>query len=610
MNLSSTIKSIQDIMRKDDGVDGDAQRIGQLTWMLFLKIFDQCEETWEDDAADKRKKYNSPIPEDCRWRNWAKYTEDDKGKRKPQIAGSALIKYVNDVVFPGLKELDIEARATQVAQGEKDGKARDRAKAVAAAKAKVVRDVFQDTNNYMKSGTQMLAVIEKLDEAVNFHDIKSRGQLGDVYEQILNDLRGAGNSGEFYTPRAITEFMVKMVNPNLKKRETVLDPACGTGGFLTATIAHLEGQISKKSGAEDRKAIAACIRGIEKKQLPHLLCVTNMMLHGIDVPSMIEHRNTLATGWNDWKLNERVNCVITNPPFGGMEDDGVGNDYPSDVRTRETADMFLVLIVKKLLVLKGGRGAVVLPDGTLFGEGVKAKVKRLLLDDCHLHTIIRLPNGVFAPYTSIKTNLLFFTKGKPTDIIWFYEHRYPAGVKNYSKTKPLRVEEFEPIAAWWGSESDGFAARTESEQAWKIDFKTLKQEAEAKAKPHWDKAETLSNEASTLVNQIKDLRESIKREKDVVKRTKAEEKITALNDQIDVLRQQAREQQSIGDRHFWPIYNLNISNPNTAEEEIHDADKLLAKYKALLGEIDTTQSKLKAELAAALAHHSDSPEFA
>jgi len=582
MNLSSTIKSIQDIMRKDDGVDGDAQRIGQLTWMLFLKIFDQCEETWEDDAADKKKKYKSPIPEDCRWRNWARYVEDNKGKKKPCMPASELIKHVNDTVFPGLQGLDIEGNA----------------------KAKVVRDVFQDTNNYMKSGTQMLAVIEKLDEAVNFHDIKSRGQLGDVYEQILNDLRSAGNAGEFYTPRAITEFMVKMVNPSLKKRETVMDPACGTGGFLTATISHLEGQISMKSSAEDRKAIAECIRGIEKKQLPHLLCVTNMMLHGIDVPSMIEHRNTLAKGWNDWKMTERVNCVITNPPFGGMEDDGVGSDYPNEIRTRETADMFLVLIVKKLLAIKGGRGAVVLPDGTLFGEGVKAKVKKLLMEECQLHTIIRLPNGVFAPYTGIKTNLLFFTKGRPTDTIWFYEHRYPDGVKSYSKTKPLRVEEFAPIAAWWGSESDGFASRTESEQAWKLDFKTLKQEAETKAKPYWDKAESLNNDASAVANKIKDLRESIKGEKDAYKRTTVELDLSTLTDQIESLRQEAREQQSIGDRYFWPIYNLDVKNPNSPEEELHDPDKLLAKYKALLGEIEKTQSKLKTELSSVLAYHS------
>ena len=606
MNLSTTIKSIQDIMRKDDGVDGDAQRIGQLTWMLFLKIFDQCEETWEDDAADKKKKYKSPIAEDCRWRNWAKYIEDDKGKKKPQIAGSDLIRHVNEVVFPGLKELDIEAHATSAAQSEKTDKARTAAKTLAAARARVVRDVFQDANNYMKSGAQMLLVIEKLDEAVNFHNIKSRGQLGDVYEQILNDLRGAGNAGEFYTPRSLTEFMVKMVNPSLKKREKMMDPACGTGGFVTATISHFEKQLSKKSGAEDRAAIADCIRGIEKKQLPHLLCVTNMMLHGIDVPSMIEHRNTLGKGWNEWKLTERVDCVITNPPFGGMEEEGVGGDYPSDIRTRETADMFLVLIVKKLLKDKGGRGAVVLPDGTLFGEGVKAKVKQLLMDNCHLHTIIRLPNGVFAPYTSIKTNLLFFTKGKPTDTIWFYEHRYPAGVKSYSKTKPLRVEEFDPIAAWWGKESDGFAARTVTDQAWKIDFKTLKQEAEAKAKPHWDKAETLNNEASALVNQIKDLRESIKGEKNAAKRTKAEDKITALNEKIETLRQQAREQQLIGDRLFWPIYNLDIKNPSAPEEETHDPDVLLLKYKNILAGIEETQNRLRDELAAALSYHFES----
>jgi len=581
MNLSSTIKSIQDIMRKDDGVDGDAQRIGQLAWMLFLKIFDQCEESWEDDAEDSGKKYKSPIPKECRWRNWAKYVADKEGKKKPQIQSSELIKHVNDVVFPQLQSLDVEANP----------------------RAKVVRDVFQDSNNYMKSGTLLLDVIEKLDEAINFHDIVSRGQLGGIYEQILNDLRSAGNAGEFYTPRAVTDFMVQQVNPSLKKRETVLDPACGTGGFLTSTIARFEKQITKKSSAKDRKAIAECIRGIEKKQLPHLLCVTNMLLHGIDLPSMIEHRNTLGKGWNEWKLNERVDCVITNPPFGGMEEDGVGNDYPADIRTRETADMFLVLIVKKLLKDKGGRGAVVLPDGTLFGEGVKGKIKELLLRECQLHTIIRLPNGVFHPYTGIKTNLLFFTKGKPTDTIWFYEHHYPPGVKSYSKTKPLRLEELQPIADWWGKESDGFAARKETEQAWKIDFKQLKIAADARAKPFWDKAESLNNQASKLANQIRDLRDTIKGEKKESVREKVETKITQLNEQIETLRQQAKDEQVAGDRHYWPIYNLDIKNPNGPEEEVHDPDKLLAKYQKVLADIATTEQQLKAELSAALSHH-------
>ena len=573
MNLSNTIKSIQDIMRKDDGVDGDAQRIGQLTWMLFLKIFDQCEESWEDDAADRGEEYHSSIPEECRWRTWAAYKDG-----KPQKPANELIAYVNNTVFPGLKELNITNDP----------------------KAKVVREVFVDANNYMKSGTLMLAVIEKLDEAVDFHDIKSRGQMGQIYEQILNDLRSAGNAGEFYTPRAVTEFMVKMVNPSLKKREIVLDPACGTGGFLTATINHFERQLTKKSGADDRKAIAACIRGIEKKQLPHLLCTTNMLLHGIEVPSMIEHRNTLAKGWNDWSRDDRVDCVITNPPFGGLEDDGVGNDFPTNIQTKETADMFLVLIVKKLLKDKGGRGAVVLPDGTLFGEGVKAKVKELLMENCQLHTIIRLPNGVFNPYTGIKTNLLFFTKGKPTDTIWFYEHRYPEGVKSYSKTRPLQIKELDPIADWWGKESDGFKDRVETEQAWKVDFRKLKTDATARAQPHWDKAEALNNQAAALNEEAKDLRASLKGEKAAAKRQKIEAKLSQVTERLETLRQQARDEQSAGDRHYWPIYNLDLKNPNGPQEESHDPDVLLAKYRALTAEIAATTARLKDELQKAL----------
>lgn len=588
MNLTSTIKSIQDIMRKDDGVDGDAQRIGQLTWMLFLKIFDQCEETWEDDTEDRGETYQSSLPDECRWRNWAAYVEGEDGKKKPQIAPSEIIAYVNNSVFPGLKELSIENDP----------------------RAKVVREVFVDANNYMKSGTLMLGVIEKLDEAINFHDIKSRGQLGDIYEQILNDLRSAGNAGEFYTPRAVTEFMVKMVDPRLDKRELVLDPACGTGGFLTATIGHFERQLTERSSAEDRKAAEQCIRGIEKKQLPHLLCTTNMLLHGVEVPSMIEHRNTLAKGWNDWSLNERVDCVITNPPFGGMEEDTVGNDFPSDIQTRETADMFLVLIVKKLLKEKGGRGAVVLPDGTLFGEGVKSKIKELLMRECHLHTIVRLPNGVFNPYTGIKTNLLFFTRGKPTDSIWFYEHRYPEGVKSYSKTKPLRIEELQPIADWWGEESDGFKGRVETEQAWKIDFKTIRDDAVAKAQPHWDKAEALGNEAAALNEQAKELRASIRGEKQPAVRKPVEDRLDELSRQIEKLRQQARDEQAAGDRHYWLIYNLDSKNPNAPEEESQDPDVLLAKYKKLLGEIEQTQNQLRDELAAALSHHFETEESA
>jgi type I restriction enzyme M protein len=590
MNLSTTIKSIQDIMRKDDGVDGDAQRIGQLTWMLFLKIYDQREDDWEDDARDQKKKFKSVMPEECRWRNWAAYKNG-----KAQISGADLIQYVNGTVFPKLKELSVDGIRRSKVESEEHLRAQK-------ARAKVVREVFADSNNYMKSGTLMLEVIEKLDEAINFHDLKSRAQLGDIYEQILNDLRSAGNSGEFYTPRSITSFMVQMVNPSLRKRETVLDPACGTGGFLTSAIDHFNKQLTKKSGAEDKKAIEDCIWGIEKKQLPHLLCVTNMLLHGIDVPSQIERRNTLAKGWNDWSPDERVDCVITNPPFGGMEDDGVGSSYPSDVRTRETADMFLTLIVKKLLKDKG-RGAVVLPDGTLFGEGVKAKVKELLMRECSLHTIVRLPNGVFNPYTGIKTNLLFFTKGRPTETIWFYEHRYPQGVKSYSKTKPLRLEELEPVSCWWGKESNGFADRVETDQAWKVDFKSIKAEAEAKAKPHWDRAEVLNNEAAELNEQLKGMKAAAKSESRPAKKTPLEEQAAELEHKLESVRQQAKEAQAAGDRHYWPIYNLDIKNPRAVEEESHDPDKLLKKYHALQQEIEATENHIRDELADAIRHH-------
>ncbi len=589
MNLSSTIKSIQDIMRKDDGVDGDAQRLGQLTWMLFLKVFDQREQEWEDDNLEHAQQYESPLPEQFRWRNWAAYLAGQDGKTKSQKAGSELIPFVNNELFPALKDLDANA----------------------SPQHKVIRSVFEDANNYMKSGTQLLAVIEKLEEAINFHDFKTRASLGDVYEQLLNDLRGAGNAGEFYTPRAITQFMADRLNPSLAKRETVMDPACGTGGFLTAVIELLRNQLTAKSSAADKAAIEGLIRGIEKKQLPHLLCTTNMLLHGIDVPSQIEHRNTLGVGWNEWSANDKVDCVITNPPFGGYEDDGVGGDYPADLRTRETADMFMALIVKKLLK-QNGRAAVVLPDGFLFGDGIKGTLKKLLLRDCKLHTIVRLPKGVFAPYTTIKTNLLFFTKGAVpddgtehfhTDTIWYYEHPYPSGYKSYSKTKPIRLEEFKPEQDWWGNEANDFADRRENEFAWKVDFKTKREQAEAAAKPHWDRAEHLGNEASARDNRIRDLRDSIKGVSDAKQRQPMEAEIDVLRAEVETLRFQARDAQAAGDRFYWPIYNLDLKNPNAPEEESHDPEVLLDKYKALQGQIEETENRLKSELGSALAHH-------
>ena len=434
-NVSGIIKSVQDIMRKDVGVDGDAQRISQLVWMFFLKILDDREEEIELFDDD----YKSPIPENLRWRNWA---ADPEG-----ITGEELSDFVNLQLFPTLKEkLNI--------QGEQ-GK-----------RAQVIQNVFEDAYNYMKSGTLMRQVINKIAE-IDFNASDDRHTFGDIYEQILKDLQSAGNAGEFYTPRAVTTFIVNRVQPELD--ELVLDPACGTGGFLTNVIDYKREHFVNSPADEEK--LKATIFGVEKKTLPHMLCTTNMILHGIDTPINIKHDNTLSRPLRDYTNKDRVHVIVTNPPFGGMEEDGIENNFPATFRTRETADLFLTLIIH--LLKPDGRAAMVLPDGFLFGEGIKTRIKEKLFEECNLHTIVRLPNGVFNPYTGIKTNLLFFTKGKPTETVWYYEHPYPEGVKSYNKTKPMRFEEFKPEIAWWGNESDNFAAREENEFAWKVSLEEI-----------------------------------------------------------------------------------------------------------------------------------------
>jgi type I restriction enzyme M protein len=428
MNIGTTVKVMQDIMRKDAGVDGDAQRISQLVWMIFLKVFDDVEA--ERELLDGG--YKSPIPNRLRWRSWAK---DPEG-----ITGEQLLDFVNGDLFKTLKDLPATGRN--------------------AAISAVVRSVFEDAFNYMKSGTLMRQVVNKLNE-IDFNRADDRHQFGDIYETILADLQNAGNAGEYYTPRAVTQFIVDMVDPKLG--ETVLDPACGTGGFLTCAIEHVRNKYVKSSKDEER--LQQSIFGVEKKQLPHLLCVTNMLFHGVEVPSSIRRDNTLSRPLRDYGPKDRVDVIITNPPFGGMEEDGIENNFPQNFRTRETADLFLVLLMT--LLKPGGRAALVLPDGTLFGEGIKSRIKEKLLDECNLHTIVRLPKGVFSPYTSIRTNLLFFTKGEATKHVWFYEHPYPPGAKSYSKTKPLRITEFSAEKKWW-------TKRKETEQAWKMSLEDVK----------------------------------------------------------------------------------------------------------------------------------------
>ena len=430
MSLSTTVKSIQDIMRKDVGVDGDAQRISQLGWMLFLKIFDDH----ESELEVLRDNYKSPLPSRLRWRNWA---ADAEG-----ITGDELTDFVNNDLFRNLKNLT-----------------------ATTGRAAVLRAAFEDAYNYMKSGTLLRQVINKINE-VNFNSASDRHLFGDIYEQLLRDLQGAGNAGEYYTPRAVTQFMVDMVNPQLGER--ILDPACGTGGFLTCAIEHVRKQGVKTPA--DEEILQASIHGVEKKPLPHLLCTTNMLLHGIEVPSQIRHDNTLARPLRDYGPKDRVDVIITNPPFGGMEEDGIEQNFPATIRTKETADLFLVLIMH--LMKDGGRGAIVLPDGTLFGEGVKTRIKEELLTQCNLHTIVRLPNSVFKPYASIGTNLLFFEKGVPTKETWFFEHRVPEGQKAYSMTKPIRLEHFQSCIDWWGGKTR--KGREETPQAWRVTAEEVK----------------------------------------------------------------------------------------------------------------------------------------
>lgn len=474
MPIGTLIKTIQDIMRKDVGVDGDAQRISQVVWLLFLKIFDDKEQEWKLTI----KGYKSPLQTRFQWSSWAKNPEG--------ITGEELIDFVNNELFPALKKLATTAGVN--------------------AQGKVVGSVFEDAYNYMKSGTLLRQVINTIQQDVDFNSSSDRHLFNDIYEKILSDLQSAGNAGEYYTPRAVTQFMVDIIDPQLG--EKILDPACGTGGFLTCAIGHLDKQIKT---AKDKETLHDNINGVEKKPLPHMLALTNMMLHGIDVPTNIQHDNTLSRPLKDYSPKDRVDIVITNPPFGGMEEDGIENNFPKKYQTRETADLFMALIMH-LLKHDTGRAAVVLPDGFLFGEGVKTTLKRELLEGFNMHTIVRLPKGVFSPYTGINTNILFFTKGDKTKDVWFFEHPYPEGYKSYSRSKPLTIGEFDLEKKWW-------KRRKVTEHAWKVSIK----EIEARnynldfKNPHQVEVnhgdpEELMQEYETIVKEMNATRDALKKE--------------------------------------------------------------------------------------------------
>lgn len=428
MAVSNLVKRIQDIMRNDAGVDGDAQRISQMTWMFFLKVYDAKEEEWE--FYDEN--YVSLIPDSLKWRNWA---VDDKSN--DIMTGEKLLNFVNNLLFPYLKGNEIELDGKKI---------RFEISETTPLKQRIAMYVFEDAQNYMKDGVLLRQVINVINE-IDFTEYKERHEFGTIYETILKSLQSAGNAGEFYTPRAVTDFMVQMIAPKLG--ESVADFACGTGGFLTSTLKYLEPQ---RQTAEDIDKYNNTVYGIEKKPLPYLLCITNMLLHDVDEPK-IYHSNSLEKNVRDYKENDKFDIVLMNPPYGGAEKDAVKNNFPAELRSSETADLFMNVIMYRLK--KNGRAAVIIPDGFLFGtDNAKTAIKAKMLSEFNLHTVIRMPHSVFAPYTSITTNILFFDNTCPTQETWFYRMDMPEGYKNFSKTKPITIEHFAPVIEWWNNRQE------------------------------------------------------------------------------------------------------------------------------------------------------------
>lgn len=428
-NTTNLVKRIQNIMRNDAGVDGDAQRISQMTWMFFLKVYDAKEQIWElNDEA-----YVSIIPEELKWSNWAIDEKDGNA-----LTGEELLNLINNVLFPFLKgqKISLDGKAFQM-----------EISADTPLKQRIVKYVFEDAQNYMKDGVLLRQVINIINESVDFLEYKERHEFGAIYETILKSLQSAGNAGEFYTPRAVTDFMVKMVNPKLG--DSVADFACGTGGFLTSTLKHLE---KDKKTAEDIALYNKTVYGIEKKPMPYLLCITNMLIHDVDEPK-IYHDNSLEKNVRDYKESDKFDIILMNPPYGGSEKDSVKNNFPAELRSSETADLFMNVIMYRLK--RNGRCAVIIPDGFLFGtDNAKVSIKTKLLNEFNLHTVIRMPHSVFAPYTPITTNVLFFDNTGETKETWFYRMDMPEGYKNFSKTKPIQLDHFKSVIEWWNNREE------------------------------------------------------------------------------------------------------------------------------------------------------------
>ena len=576
-NLSALIGTARKILRKDKGLNGDVDRLPLLTWVMFLKFLDDLELIHEEEAELDGKRYQSIIDAPYRWRDWA--------ARDDGITGDELLAFITQEIAirtDGSIDKGLFAYLRSLAgEGEK------------GSQREVIANVFKGVQNRMVSGYLLRDIINKIN-GIHFSSSEEIHTLSHLYESMLREMRdAAGDSGEFYTPRPVVRFMVQVCDPKLG--ETVLDPACGTGGFLVEAYDHIAQQVNSIDGRSQLQR--QTLFGQEAKPLPYMLVQMNLLLHGLEAPQ-IAYGNTLERRITEIGHSERVDVILTNPPFGGEEEAGIKANFPANMQTSETALLFMQFIMRKLRVAgfgaeRGGRAGVVVPNGTLFGDGVSAVIKQEMLKEFNLHTIVRLPQGVFAPYTDIPANLLFFERGGPTETIWYYELPLPAGRKKYTKTAPMQFEEFAPALAWWQQ-------REEGPQAWKVDFAAKRTAALACAEPHWQRAQAERSAALALGKPMRAL------EQKMVDADNGDKAALQIKLRASKVRQQAHEAaaksaQAEGDALYWPLYNLDIKNPHAktglehadpkdlvASMRAHEEDvmRLLAEIEALVGEAE------------------------